>query len=155
MLKVARELARFVARFDRGEFWLAHEELEPLWLKDREEFLQALLQVAASMVHAERRNWRGAHRKLTEALARLDRVPAWHRGCDIDTLKERLRILHGFVDRAAATGSDDVDDLPRVVLAPLFPAGDRELSVEDADVPYRVRRYREGFRIGRDPGRRD
>ena len=69
------QILRYVARFDRREYWLAHEELEELWLIDRRDFFKGLIQVAAAFLHVERQNWRGARRPMKTSLQYLAAVP--------------------------------------------------------------------------------
>jgi DUF309 family protein family protein len=69
-----------LAAYDRGDFFEAHEELEPAWMGSDDpaerSLLQGLIKVAAAYVHDVRgnpagidRNLRGARRLLGEALA--------------------------------------------------------------------------------------
>ena len=80
----AAALTAGLAAYDRGEFFDAHEELEPAWMgtDDLAEraLLQGLIKVAAAYVHHDRgnpagivRNLEGARRLLREA---LDHGPA-------------------------------------------------------------------------------
>jgi uncharacterized protein len=67
-----------LAAYERGDFFEAHEDLEPAWMgtDDRREraFLQGLIKLAAAYVHATRgnppgiaKNLEGARRRLAEA----------------------------------------------------------------------------------------
>ena len=67
-----------LAAYERGDFFEAHEELEPAWMgtDDQREraFLQGLIKIAAAYVHATRgnplgivKNLEGARQRLTEA----------------------------------------------------------------------------------------
>lgn len=69
-----------LAAYDRGDFFEAHEELEPAWMGSSDlaerALLQGLIKVAAAYVHDVRgnpagieRNLTGARRLLGEALA--------------------------------------------------------------------------------------
>jgi len=64
-----------LAAYDRGEYFLAHEELEPAWMGTNDPgeraLLQGLIKVAAAYVHAARRNPRGVERNLVGARDRL------------------------------------------------------------------------------------
>lgn len=71
-------LDRGIERFNRGEYWEAHEAWESVWLDERSErrpFLQGLIQLAAAWYHIGRQNWRGAVRLFDAALARLAPYP--------------------------------------------------------------------------------
>lgn len=150
-MSVQVELARFIARFDAGEYWAAHEELEPAWLRDRDPALKGLIQTAAAMLHVERGNLPGARRKAESALRLLgddDRVEA----LPLQPLRDALKALLAMLQ----TGS------PEPVVTGVMPSlgalldVDAELpELEPHELPYRVRRYEEGYRIGRDPALRD
>jgi predicted metal-dependent hydrolase len=73
-------IAAGLAAYDRGDFFEAHEELEPAWMGSENPaeraWLQGLIKVAAAYVHDVRgnpagieRNLTGARRLLGEALA--------------------------------------------------------------------------------------
>ncbi len=73
-------LARALAAYARGDFYLAHEELEPAWMAAADpgerELLGCLIKVAAAFVHAARgspagvrTNLRGARERLAGAAA--------------------------------------------------------------------------------------
>src|SRR6188768_4122705 len=71
-----------VALFNGVRYWYAHEAWETLWRaapdEDRD-FYQGLIQIAAGLVHLQRRNRRGARNKLQEGLEKLRRYePAYH-----------------------------------------------------------------------------
>jgi len=61
--------------YDRGEYFLAHEELAPAWMGTADPgeraLLQGLIKVAAAYVHKARGNPRGIERNLVGARERL------------------------------------------------------------------------------------
>lgn len=61
--------------YDRGDFFLAHELLEPAWMGTADlperELLQGLIKLAAANVHAVRGNAAGIRKNLEGAKARL------------------------------------------------------------------------------------
>jgi predicted metal-dependent hydrolase len=61
--------------YDRGDFFLAHELLEPAWMGTADlperELLQGLIKLAAANVHAVRGNAAGIRKNLEGARARL------------------------------------------------------------------------------------
>lgn len=148
-------LSRFIARFDRAEYWLSHEELEELWLRDRRDLYKGLIQVAAAFVHVGRGNWTGARNKLDQALAYLAAAPDRHAGLDIRAVEERARRLAEHVEALARGRVEEFDEARRFRLAPVFDGDVSSVELEEVDLPYRVRRHREGYRVGRDPHRRD
>ncbi|MEO8250989.1 MAG: DUF309 domain-containing protein [Chloroflexota bacterium] len=88
--KEERELLhRGVALFNGRRYWHAHEAWETLWraAPDSErDFCQGLIQVAAGLLHLQRRNARGARNKLFEGLAKLRPYQPVHRGIVMNEL---------------------------------------------------------------------
>ena len=78
-----------VALFNGVRYWHAHEAWETLWRaapdEDRD-FYQGLIQVAAGLLHVQRRNLRGARNKLTAGLEKLRRYEPAHRGVFVNEL---------------------------------------------------------------------
>jgi predicted metal-dependent hydrolase len=72
--------AEGVAAFARGDFFEAHELLEPAWMGSDDlterELEQGLIKLAAAYVHAVRGNARGVVTNLTGARARLGQASA-------------------------------------------------------------------------------
>jgi predicted metal-dependent hydrolase len=63
-----------VSLFNGVRYWHAHEAWETLWraaTDDERDFYQGLIQLAAGLLHLERRNLRGARNKLAEGIERL------------------------------------------------------------------------------------
>jgi hypothetical protein len=64
-----------VAAYQRGDFFEAHELLEPAWMgspdESEREFLQGLIKLAAAYVHSVRGNPLGMAKNLRGARARL------------------------------------------------------------------------------------
>ena len=88
--KEQRELLRTgVALFNGVRYWHAHEAWETLWRaaddEDRD-FYQGLIQVAAGLLHLQRRNERGARNKLGEGLEKLANYEPAHRGVVVSEL---------------------------------------------------------------------
>lgn len=70
-----RAIAEGLDAYDRGDFFLAHELLEPAWMGTADiaerELLQGLIKLAAAYVHQVRGNPAGVPRNLEGARARL------------------------------------------------------------------------------------
>jgi len=88
---------RGVALFNGVRYWHAHEAWETLWRAASDEdrdFYQGLIQVAAGLLHLQRRNLRGARNKLAEGLDKLRRFEPAYRGVFVNELVgEARRIL--------------------------------------------------------------
>lgn len=70
-----RALEAALAAYERGDFFLAHEILEPAWMGTdviaERELYQGLIKLSAAFVHAVRRNPRGIEKNLRGARERL------------------------------------------------------------------------------------
>lgn len=78
-----------VADFNRARYWHAHESWETLWRAAPDEernFYQGLIQVAAGLLHLQRRNRRGARNKLAEGMEKLRPYLPAHRGIFVNEL---------------------------------------------------------------------
>jgi len=89
----AAALAAGLAAYEQGDYFEAHELLEPAWMGTADlgerAFLQGLIKLAAAYVHAVRGNPRGIVRNLEGARARLAEARADDRalaGIDVDAL---------------------------------------------------------------------
>ncbi len=75
--------------FNQAHYWHAHEAWETLWRaapdEDRD-FYQGLIQVAAGLLHVQRRNLRGARNKIRDGMDRLRPYLPAHRGIFINEL---------------------------------------------------------------------
>ena len=103
-----------VALFNQARYWHAHEEWERLWRaagEDERDFYQGLIQVAAGLLHLQRRNARGARNKLAEGLAKLHRYQPRYREIGVDELVVRTRQI---LDELEAGG------LPYIAPPPLI-----------------------------------
>ncbi|HEX7197082.1 MAG TPA: DUF309 domain-containing protein [Candidatus Limnocylindria bacterium] len=91
-----------VALFNGVRYWHAHEAWETLWRAaddDERDFYQGLIQVAAGLLHLQRRNMRGASNKLRSGLDKLAPYkPAYH-GIFVSELMGEARRLLDDLDR--------------------------------------------------------
>ncbi len=91
-----------VALFNGVRYWHAHEAWETLWRAapdEERDFYQGLIQVAAALLHIQRRNVRGARNKLREGLARLRRYAPTHHGIFVNELMGQGTRLLGELDQ--------------------------------------------------------
>jgi Domain of unknown function (DUF309) len=78
-----------VSLFNGVRYWHAHEKWEALWRSapdEERDFYQGLIQVAAGLLHYQRRNLRGARNKLAEGLAKLEPFQPSHHGILVSEL---------------------------------------------------------------------
>jgi predicted metal-dependent hydrolase len=122
--------AGYFARFNRGEYYEAHDVLENLWLAERgpdRSFYQGLIQLAGAFVHLRKQAERPWHPKdgarlapaarlLALADARLAAYPAFHRGLDLGEIRGRIA---GWLAALQNTPANpwSAGDLPQLVLA--------------------------------------
>jgi hypothetical protein len=94
-------LQRGVALFNGVRYWHAHEAWETLWRaasdQDRD-FYQGLIQVAAGLLHLQRRNARGARNKLAEGLEKLAKYEPAHRGLVVSELVAKGHLILADLD---------------------------------------------------------
>lgn len=121
-----------LAAYERGDFFLAHELMEPAWMGTADPveraLVQGLIKLAAADVHAVRGNPRGVARNLEGALARLRHAHAaatpgrgatpvvgdLDLGALIEALEARLRdATDGSLAQAAASPPIRPTPLPR------------------------------------------
>lgn len=123
----AAAVARGIAAYEWGAFYLAHEELEPAWMGAEDagerELLAGLIKLAAAFVHAARGNPAGVATNLRGARARLAEAEA--RGVDggldlpaiLATIDARLAEL-AVLPAAPVTTSGTLPDPPHDVAGP-------------------------------------
>ena len=107
-----------LAAYDRGDFFLAHELLEPAWMGTADlgerELYQGLIKLAAAYVHDVRGNPLGTAKNLAGARAHLAeaRDEGFDGGLDLDDLIARIdeRLAGG----AAAAGPAPEPEPPNV-----------------------------------------
>ena len=95
-------LAEGLQCYKSGEFFLAHEHWEGVWLKCEEPektFLQALIQITAAFHHLQRKNLIGAASLLRAALRRLDAFPTAFEGIEAEDLRASVRAWLRALDR--------------------------------------------------------
>ena len=124
-------VARGLAAYARGDYYLAHEELEPAWMGTADpaerELLAGLIKLAAAFVHARRGNPAGAATNLRGARVRLaGAAAAGHGGgFDIAALLAAIDDRLGQLDAepagtpsADAPAAGSVPDPPHDVAGP-------------------------------------
>lgn len=88
-VEVDRLFRRGVPLFNGARYWHAHEVWETLWRAapdEEREFYRGLIQIAAGLLHLQRRNARGARNKLAEGVARLRPYQPAHLGVFVNEL---------------------------------------------------------------------
>lgn len=86
-------LAEGLCRYRSGQFFLAHEHWEGVWLQCEEPertMLQCLIQIAAAFHHLQRGNRRGAISLLSRALRRLEPYPEELGGVSLRAIRKSV-----------------------------------------------------------------
>jgi hypothetical protein len=65
------EFDAFIECWNDARFFEAHEVLEGLWMRTRDEYQRGLIQLAAALYHIQRDNVKGARTMCDRALPRL------------------------------------------------------------------------------------
>lgn len=110
-----------VAAYDRGDYFEAHELLEPAWMGTADlaerDLLQGLIKLAAAFVHGVRGNPLGIARNLTGARERLAAAAgspaATASGIDISALVAAVDDRLARLVRDPADATVDAPTLPR------------------------------------------
>ncbi|HEX7950600.1 MAG TPA: DUF309 domain-containing protein [Candidatus Limnocylindrales bacterium] len=110
-------LADGLAAYDRGDFFLAHELLEPAWMGASDpaerDLYQGLIKLAAAFVHAARGNPAGVRKNLIGARERLSAAGTAGSAASLD-----VRALGALIDRRLAAASTEPIAIPRLAGAP-------------------------------------
>lgn len=112
-----------LAAYDRGDWFLAHELLEPAWMGTADlaerELLQGLIKVAAAFVHGARSNPAGVAKNLRGARERLvaGREAGGRVGVDAD------RLITEVDKWLAAPGGPAIEIRPAEAKRPRPPKG--------------------------------
>lgn len=101
------EMDEFLACYDAGRFFDAHEALEAAWRRSddpRMVFLQGLIQWAVAFEHHRRGNAHGARVLLARAWSRLRDAPEGAMGLDLSACRSRHPELAAAFARWEAGG---------------------------------------------------
>jgi predicted metal-dependent hydrolase len=117
-----RAFEQGVAAYDRGDFFEAHELLEPAWMGTADiperDLLQGLIKLAAAFVHGVRGNALGIARNLTGARERLDAAigspAAAASGIDVQALVAAIDDRLARLARDPDDATVDAPALPRI-----------------------------------------
>jgi iron complex transport system ATP-binding protein len=126
-------LDRSLAAYAAGDFFAAHEILEPGWMGSDDQaeraLHQALIKLAAAGVHAVRGNPEGVRRNLQGSARRLALVPDESTGTLGDAIRRvDLAATRGWIDAALAAFEHAPDAATLDILAGLIAAGPAPVS---------------------------
>jgi predicted metal-dependent hydrolase len=91
-----------VDQFNSGYFFECHDTLEEIWMEtvgqDRL-FLQGLIQVSVGFYHLFNKNLKGAVSQFTKGLNKLDHYCPAHRGVELESFMEKVRLWKDQAER--------------------------------------------------------
>ena len=99
-------------RFNRGEYFEAHDLLEIAWKEDQSpgrDLYRAILQVSIAYYQILQGNYNGAAKMFLRMRKWLDPLPDFCRGINIDKLRREARAVHKELLILGADGINDID----------------------------------------------
>ena len=108
-----------IEAFNRGDYYLAHEELELAWKADEgpgRELYRAILQIAVAYYQIERGNYRGALKMFLRVRQWLSPLPDSCRGVNLGQLKQDANLVHQAL---VALGPEQVGEVERGLFRPV------------------------------------
>ncbi|HME81206.1 MAG TPA: DUF309 domain-containing protein [Candidatus Eremiobacteraceae bacterium] len=110
------EIPAFAQCWNAGDFFAAHEVLEGLWVRRRDDGLRGLIQLAVSLYHIERGNLKGARTMIARARGRLANPANAPNAIDLKIMDEyAARVGKALEDGQAR---EIVADRPRLNVVP-------------------------------------
>ena len=92
------EIAAFADCWNSGDFFMAHEVLEGLWIRNRDEGLRGLIQLAVALHHIERGNLKGARTMIERARSRLSKPDHIASGIDVKMMDRYAQDVAAAID---------------------------------------------------------
>lgn len=87
------EIDAFARCWNSGDYFTAHEVLEGLWTRHRDDGLQGLIQLAVALYHIERGNLRGAAIMIERARRRLANPHNTPYGIDLKAMDDYAALV--------------------------------------------------------------
>ena len=106
------EFGAFIACWNDARFFEAHEVLEGLWIRTRDEFQRGLIQLAAALHHVQRGNLKGARTMCDRALPRLHLTSGFPSPIDAAPLIAYAARVRR--DLTKSNGAELIDSRPRL-----------------------------------------
>lgn len=106
------EFDAFIERWNEARFFEAHEVLEGLWMRTRDEYQRGLIQLAAALYHIQRNNLKGARTMCDRALPRLQKKSIHPSPIEAKAMIDFvLRVRRELSD---SNGAELIDQRPRL-----------------------------------------
>jgi len=115
-----------LVRFNRGDFFAAHESLESAWRAERgkvRDLYHGIIQLAVAWHQIGRLRFVGAQHALARAQHWLAPFPDECRGLDVAAIRAQVEALRAEVAERGARGMAEVDSTLRRPILPSDPKG--------------------------------
>ncbi len=109
-----------IERFNRGEYYPAHDALEEAWVVDQgpgRDLYRGILQVGIAYYQIEKGNYRGAAKMLLRVRQWLAPLPPVCRSVDVAALRDDVERVYSAL---TSLGPDRVEDFDRQLLGPVI-----------------------------------
>jgi predicted metal-dependent hydrolase len=109
-----------IEKFNRGEYYACHDDLEEAWRQDESaarDLYRAVVQVAIAYYQIERKNYRGAVKMLLRVRQWLAPLPDRCRGINIARLREDIFVVH---ETLMGLGPEQLDKFDRALFRPIL-----------------------------------
>jgi predicted metal-dependent hydrolase len=99
------EIPAFAQCWNAGDFFMAHEVLEGLWIRRRDDGLRGLIQLAVALHHIERGNLKGARTMIERARGRLANPANARSAIDLKMMDAYARLVGEALASGDARGA--------------------------------------------------
>jgi predicted metal-dependent hydrolase len=109
-----------IEKFNRGEFYDCHDDLEEAWRQDESavrDLYRAIVQVAIAYYQIEKKNYRGAVKMFLRVRQWLNPLPERCRGIDIAQLRQDVFVAH---EALIGLGPDRIGEFDRSLFKPIL-----------------------------------
>lgn len=109
-----------IEKFNRGEYYACHDDLEEAWRQDESaarDLYRAVLQVGIAYFQIEKENYRGAVKMLLRVRQWLDPLPDSCRGVHIAQLRNDATAVH---EALLELGPDQIGEFNRDLFKPIL-----------------------------------
>jgi predicted metal-dependent hydrolase len=109
-----------IEKFNRGEYYACHDDLEEAWRKDESavrDLYKAIVQVAIAYYQIEKKTYRGAVKMFLRVRQWLYPLPDHCRGVDIAQLRQDAFAVH---ESLIGLGPDRIDEFDRTLFKPII-----------------------------------
>jgi len=117
---LAPQARRGIKKFNRGEYYACHDDLEDAWRQDTgaaRDLYRGILQMGIAYYQIEKKNYRGAAKMLLRVRQWLDPLPNVCRGVNVDQLrKDAATVYEELLD----LGPGQIGELDRKLFKPVL-----------------------------------